>query len=162
MNSLRQQQFKIQDKRIARNAISAIKHLFADAEVLDSPIVVELKPYKKDRSLSQNRLSHLWYKERAEQQGSTPDYEHRYCKLRYGCPILLAEDEDFARIFNQVIKPLDYEDRIKAMKYLPVTRLFNTKQMAEYLTTIERESVQTGIALTCPADIYEEAMGRRR
>lgn len=157
---MQKQQFKVQDKQIAKNAIAAIKHLFEGVEELEAPVLVELKPYSKDRSLAQNRLAFKWYKERAEQQCTTPDYEHRICKLRYGCPILMADDEDFARLFDRVVMSLDYEDRIKAMKYMPVTRLFNVKQMTEYLETIERESASAGIVLTHPLDVYEEAMGR--
>lgn len=155
---MEKQQFKIQDKRIAGNAIQAIRALFDGVDTLDPPVVVEIKPYKKDRSLAQNRLSFIWYKERAEQQGTTPEYEHRLCKLRYGCPLLLAVDEDFARVFMQVVEPLDYEDRIKAMKYIPVTRSLNVTQMSDYLSAIEQESAQHGIILTRP-DVYAEAMG---
>jgi hypothetical protein len=156
------QQFLIRDRQIARNAIEAIKGLFSDEQDLDALMVVEIREHKKDRSGAQNRLSFLWYRERAKQMGTTPEYEHRFCKLRYGCPILQGDDEDFAELFRKAIEPMDYEKRIAAMKYLPVTRLMKVSQMGEYLTYIEQESAQQGIALTHPVDIYDEAMGRMR
>lgn len=156
------QVFTLRNREVARNLFRVVGDLFAGRDAPDELIDVVIREHKKDRSLAQNRLSHLWYKERAEYFGTTPEYEHRFCKLRYGCPLLMAEDEDFARLYHQVIESLDYEDRIKAMKIFSVTRVMKTKTMAQYLTHIEMDSVKHGVPLTKPADVYEEAMGRRK
>lgn len=123
---------------------------------------VIIRPHKKDRSLAQNRLAFQWYMERAEQQGTTPEYEHRLAKLRWGCPLLIAVDAEFADFYRRGIEPLDYERRIIAMQWVPVTRLFTVKMMTEYLETMERESAMQGIILTRPDDMYWEAMGVNR
>lgn len=155
-----EQTFLLRDKQIARNAIEAIKSLYGDKTELETVMEVVIREHKKDRSLAQNRLSHRWYGERAEQQGTTPEHEHSSAKLRYGCPILIASDADFAEVYRRAIEPLDYERRLIAMRYFPVTRLMTVAQMTKYLETIERESAMQGIVLSKPVAIYEEAMGR--
>lgn len=154
------QRFVLRTREVARNARAAIAALFPSDGEPEAVMEMVLRPYKKDRSLSQNRLSHMWYGQRAKQQGTTPEYEHQLCKLRYGCPLLIAADSDFAEIYRRAIEPLDYEQRIAAMKYLPVTRLFNVSQMTEYLNTVEHETHAQGMSLTHPEDLYWEAMGR--
>lgn len=155
-----EQTFLLRDKQIARNAIEAIKALYGDKPELDRMMEVVIREHKKDRSLAQNRLSHKWYEERAEQRGTTPEHEHSAAKLHYGCPILIAADEDFAEVYHRAIEPLDYERRLIAMRYFPVTRLMTVTQMTHYLETLERESAMQGIVLSKPVVMYEEAMGR--
>lgn len=116
------------------------------------------KPEK--RRLKQNRLAFKWHKERADFFHNTPDYEHRFCKLHYGCPILCAEDEDFLDYFVAVILPLPYEKQIKAMKHIDVTSLMTVKQFSEYLNTIEVETAKEGCILTHP-DEYMDALMRQ-
>lgn len=152
--------FVLRNRDVARNMFKFIGDLYQGSEAPEQTMEVIIREHKRDRSLAQNRLSFQWYRERAKQQGTTQDYEHRLCKLQYGCPILIADDADFAELFRRAIEPLDYEKRIAAMKYLPVTRLFKVRQMADYLTDIERDSAAKGIVLTHPEDLYWEAMGR--
>lgn len=155
-----QQVFTVRNRDIARNVFRAIGELFGDAEQLTDPVDVVIKPHKKDRSLAQNRLAFRWYKELAEQRGTTPEYEHRFAKLRHGCPILIDAEPDFADFYRRGIESLDYERRILAMQWFPVTRLFTVKQMREYLDTLEKDSIAQGMSLSRPEDTYYEAMGR--
>ena len=124
----------------------------------EKPMVVKIKEFKKDRSLAQNRLAFKWYKERAAFFHTFQDYEHDFCKLTYGCQILL-DDSDFAELYNDVIEVLPYEKQLASMKFISVTKLMNTKQFTEYLNVIEYQSANQGIVLSRPDDLYWQALG---
>lgn len=113
---------------------------------------------KETRSDKQNRLSWIWYREIADERGTTPEEQHRHCKLNYGCPILCAEDEDFAKAFRLLEENLSYNELLAYMKYLPVTRIMTQSQMAQYLTDIDRDVGYDGIELTHPVDLYIDAL----
>ena len=104
-----------------------------------------------DRSLEQNKTQFLWAREAAEQRGDMTIEEVR-CewKLIFGVPILRAENDDFRAVYDEAIKPLSYERKLKAMRFIPVTSEMTVKQMTAYLDTIQRECAEQGIRLTDP------------
>lgn len=105
---------------------------------ISKPIEAVLRPYKRDRSLEQNALSHAWYAEIAHQRGDmTRKQVRRECKLEIGVPILRGDDADFCAIYDQSIKNLPHEMKLKAMDYLPVTRLMTVPQMQGYLDEMQ-------------------------
>lgn len=88
----------------------------------------------KDRSSLQNALSHTWYEQIAtELREDTPVDVKAECKLRYGVPILRAEEPEFRDAYDAVLKPLSYEAKLRAMHYWPVTSLMSTTQLSQYL-----------------------------
>ena len=105
----------------------------------------------RDRSLEQNRTQFLWAREAADQRGDMTAEEVR-CewKLIYGVPILRAENDEFRAVYDEAIKPLSYELKLKAMRFIPVTSEMTVKQMVAYLDTIQRECAEQGIRLTDP------------
>jgi hypothetical protein len=104
-----------------------------------------------DRSLDQNALQFKWAQEASEQRGDMTTEEVRSeWKLIFGVPILRAESEDFRAIYDEAIKPLPYELKLKAMRFIPVTSKMTVKQMTAYLDTIQRECAEQGIRLTDP------------
>ena len=105
----------------------------------------------RDRSLEQNRTQFLWAREAADQRGDMTTEEVR-CewKLHFGVPILRAESEAFRDVYDAAIKPLPYELKLKAMRFIPVTSEMNVRQMVAYLDTIQRECAEQGIRLTDP------------
>jgi len=107
----------------------------------------------KKRSLKQNDLSWKWYSEAAEQLGeySVDDY-HAICKLELGVPIM-REDDDFRAAYDEVLRPLSYEKKIKAMGStlnFPVTSLMTTKQKSRYLDAVFSRFHGQGVKLTEP------------
>jgi Mlc titration factor MtfA (ptsG expression regulator) len=105
----------------------------------------------RDRSLEQNRTQFLWAREAADQRGDmTTDDVRCEWKLIYGVPILRAESEAFRDVYDAAIKPLPYELKLKAMRFIPVTSEMNVRQMVAYLDTIQRECAEQGIRLTDP------------
>ena len=85
-----------------------------DASNAEIPFVQTIKPYKKDRSQEQNRLSHAWYAQvAAELREDTPAGVKGFCKLHFGVPILRGESEEFCDIYDRLIKPQTYEWKIE-------------------------------------------------
>ena len=113
----------------------------ATLDVSEQPYVATIRPWKKNRSVEQNRLAWKWYGEVAKQGGEyTPDEIHRIAKLTYGVPILRADDGDFAEMWGTLTGQFPtYEDQWqKLMRYLPITSLMSTEQMSRYLSDFER------------------------
>lgn len=88
----------------------------------------------KVRSLLQNASTHCWYQQLA---ADLPENDASgwkcFCKLHFGVPIMRAEDDEFRELYDSVIrKKFSYEDKIKIMKYFPVTSIMRKKQLSRY------------------------------
>lgn len=111
----------------------------------------------KHRTTAQNKLQRLWMNEISQQRGDmTPEEARGYCKLTIGVPLLRAENEAFRIRYDEVVKPMPYEQKLAIMMEpldLPVTRLMTTKQKTEYLDGIARHFAEQGVVLTMPEDM---------
>lgn len=116
-------------------------------------------PWKPNRSLAQNRLSFMWYKQISDQCGEGEDEVRRTFKFVFGCPILVERDREFAEFYADLKAKFDYEQCVHSMEFVDVTKLFKVKEFARYLTRIEQFAAERGYQLTHPADLYLEAMG---
>lgn len=116
------------------------------------------------RTSRQNRLNRQWMLDIAAQlEGWEPEYARGYCKLHYGVPVLRNEDEAFCREYDEVIRPLPYEHKIKLMMVpfdFGVTRLMNTKQQTAYLDAVHRAFSEMGVVLTDPGDLITQSYGK--
>ena len=93
----------------------------------------------KKRTLNQNAISHAWYLQVSREEGEyTPENIKNLCKFHFGLPILRGEDEEYNSYCADVIDPLPYENKIKAMTYMPVTSFMSTKQLSEYMEHVQR------------------------
>lgn len=114
------------------------------------PVTVEWTQ-GRDRSGEQNRLQFLWAREAAEQRGDrTPEEQRNDWKLRFGVPIMREDSPEFRDTYDRLIKPLSYEQKLKAMELISVTSLMKVRQMVRYLDAIERECAEEGVKLTDP------------
>ena len=106
----------------------------------------------KDRSLDQNAISHAWYEQIArELREDTPEGVKCECKLRFGVPILRAADSDFREMYDTAIRGhLSYEQKLKAMRFLPVTSLMTVPQLRQYLVDMQDEFARRGVLLEFP------------
>lgn len=117
---------------------------------LKLPITVEWT-LGRDRTLDQNRLQFLWAREAAEQLGDrTTDEVRCDWKLRHGVPIMREDSPEFRDTYDRLIKPLTYEQKLKAIQLIEVTSLMKVRQMVRYLDTVQRECAEQGIELTDP------------
>jgi hypothetical protein len=106
------------------------------------------------RSADQNRLQRKWCQEIAEQLGDRTAEEIRGdAKLRFGVPILRAENAEFCEKYDRLIKPRPYAEKLELMMEpldFPVTRLMTTKQKAAYLDQFAAFYARQGVRLTIP------------
>ena len=117
---------------------------------LKRPFTVQHKQ-GADRSLDQNALQFMWANEAAQQRGDCTFEEVRSeWKLRFGVPILRRDADDFRAFYDASLKHRPYDEKLRAMAYVPVSSLMSVKQMREYLDTIQREAAENGIRLTDP------------
>lgn len=111
----------------------------------------------KHRSTAQNRTQRKWVQEIAEQLGDqTQEQVRAFIKLHIGIPILREENEAFRLRYDEVVKPLNYEQKIALMAEpldMPITRLMTTKQHARFLDEVHRYFSERGIVLTDPEDM---------
>lgn len=117
---------------------------------LKLPVTVEWVQ-GRDRTRDQNALQWLWATEAAHQLGepSAEDVQREW-KLRFGVPILREDSPEFRAFYDQALKPLPYELKLKAMEWTPVTSIMKVRQMVRYLDTVQRECAENGIRLTDP------------
>jgi hypothetical protein len=96
----------------------------------------------------------MWY---AEVEQSNIGYSAKdaraYSKLHFGVPILRAHDEEFRKVYDKVIKPLTYEQKLEIMVEpidLPVTSRMKKKQFMDYLDEVYTFWTGQGATLTQP------------
>lgn len=110
----------------------------------------------RDRSAEQNRLSHKWYAEIADQSGEDIEEVRARCKLEIGVPILREASEAFRKTYDRLIRPLDYADKLDLIRDtdMPVTRLMSVGQMSNYMDLVFKRHAEFGISLTVPPDRF--------
>lgn len=120
------------------------------------PMTIGIEAIGK-RSARQNRLNRQWMLDIAGQiEGWSAEYTRGYCKLHFGIPILRADDEEFCREYDALVRPLPYEHKLKLMMVpfdFGVTRRMTTKQQTAYLDAVHRHFSEQGVALTDPGDL---------
>lgn len=114
----------------------------------------------RDRSLDQNALWFAMYERISVSlgDGTAQDIAHwrAYCKLLCGVPILQVSNDQFRNRWHQLVlsNPAlqSWEAQINLMADpvfgqdgFPVTRLFTTKQGAEYTESIARHFSEQGV-----------------
>jgi hypothetical protein len=117
-------------------------------EGLPVPFTLTFKEGKV-RTISQNALIHKWFGEIAKQTHSPIDEVKRECKLKQGCPILMADDPAFCA-FLQHLKNLTYEQKLEAMDYVSVTSAMTTKQLSQMGDAMRAKYLPQGIHMTDP------------
>lgn len=107
----------------------------------------------KDRSLDQNAISHAWYEQLARELPEEDAIGWKsYCKLHHGVPVLRAEDEQFREFYDASVKKLAYEDKLKAMRFVPVTSLMTKTQLSKYLEAVQDDFRKRGVSLEFPEE----------
>ena len=111
------------------------------------PVSVTVREHTK-RTLDQNALLHAWMEQAALE---LPDNDALgwkcYAKLHHGVPILRAEDEDFRAFYDAALKPRTYEQKLEAMKFVPVTSLMKVPQMTRFMDAVQADFARHGVIL---------------
>lgn len=108
----------------------------------------------EQRTTPQNRLQRQWCNDVAQQLGDrTAEDVRAYSKLHFGVPILRAENEAYCAKYDETIRPLPYEMKLRLMAApfdLSVTREMTVKQLTAYLDAMSRHWAGMGVRLTDP------------
>lgn len=121
-----------------------------------------MKKTEPGRSTKQRRLGGKWYTEIAKQTYQGTKEVERYCKLKFGIPILVREREGFSELWERQADDLSYENQLRVMDFLKVTSLLSPKQNAEYLRLIQEHFEGNGIFLSTDDDFYYASLGYKR
>lgn len=132
------------------NSKQSLQRTLADLpQLFEQYKYLEIKIRKgTDRSLSANAISHVWYHDVARRLGdSTPTDVRCFCKLHFGVPILLEDDDEFREEWQTINSRYTYEEKLKVMRILPVTSRMTTAQMNRYRDDVQDYWNGQGIAL---------------
>lgn len=89
------------------------------------------------RTLPQNDMKELQVKIIADQvHGGDEDEARREAKYLCGVPILCRDDPEFKAFCALALKHLSHEERVKAMKHVPVTSRMSPGQCKEYIDKV--------------------------
>jgi len=118
-------------------------------ETFNKDKYLHVKINSNKRTLTQDSLVHIWYHQLGEYEGNTDEHVKSYCKYHFGLGVL-GTDPDFTQYLNMIrneLKPMDYDDRIKFMKYVKVTSLMSTKQHSDYMKKVQEFYGDQGLNL---------------
>lgn len=125
----------VNSDRLLSEAIGKLRELYMQSRYVRVSLTTG-----RQRSLDQNSQAAVWYDQiSTELREYTPAQVKAECKLRIGVPILRRDDEEFRQMYDRVVKPHDYETKLKIMEWMPVTSLMSTKQLSEYLEEMQRQ-----------------------
>lgn len=113
------------------------------------PVTVSVTKGAK-RSTQQNRTAAMWYGQIGQEYGETQGAVKAQCKLRFGVPILERDNPAWVEKWQGFYAPLPYAARLVLFEAIPVTSVFTTKQMSEYMDAVQREYRSQGIDLIDP------------
>lgn len=108
----------------------------------------------KPRTLDQNAISHAWYEQVSrELREDSAQGVKRFCKLHFGVPILRAEDAEFREFYDAGIRSaLSYEQKLRAMDFVPVTSLMTRAQLSAYCEAMRDHYRPHGVMLEWPEE----------
>ena len=128
-----------------------LKLIFNESQKLDAIQVIhdldynkkwqiEIKPYRKNRSVAQNKLYHMWLKEISLHTGDTTDGLHEHFKNEY-------LDTEYIMVMG------------KSLAKTKTTTTLNTKEFTEYLEKIEHFAWHfLNMTLSHPEELYLQAL----
>ena len=80
----------------------------------------------------------------------TADEVQAEWKLTIGVPILRSENEGFRADYDDALKGLPYEMKLRLMNRIRVTSEMTMPQMRAFMDAIQRQAAEQGVTLTEP------------
>lgn len=120
---------------------------------LTTPKRVNIVDWSEKRGLSANNLSHVWYKQIADHSALTEPEAKSYCKMEFGISIILERgDDDYKDTLAYILDSVNFnhqsfENKVKLMSGIAITSKFTTKEMSQYMDSIQRFYGMQGINL---------------
>jgi len=114
-------------------------------------VQVTAKPWSGKRSLPANAQVYVWYAHIAKLEGESVESVRNFCKLMFGLPILL-QDENYKDKISWTLNKLgfynwNHEQQVNYLELLPDSSLFNTKQHNEYRDDMQAYYAKNGLML---------------
>jgi len=133
--------------------VSLLRAVKAIREGGGRPIVQILD---EKRTLPQNDLISSLYRDIAAAKGDmTFDEVRAHCKLHVGVRILRRDNEKFRAMYDKGLRDnLEYEEKIAAMEFFPVTSLMSKAQCSEYIDRLLKHWGEQGVYVSMPGDGY--------
>jgi len=125
---------------------------------LDVIHTVEIKPFKKDRSLDQNALYWQWLTIIGNELGESKETLHERYKDGFLVQIYERDNPEYAEMVQALREVWKHGMKNEAISLrkrivaLTSTTTATTSQMAEYMTEVERRAAELGIRLPHPED----------
>lgn len=137
---------------------NCVKALFVAQQNSNEVLEVTIQPEQRKRSLSQNRLYHLWVAHFSEHTGMSIDATYFEFKRRFLLRIYYTADSQFAEMCDSIkqLEQLDlakYQSISKQVIAMTSTTKASTEQMTEYLNQINRFAYSQNIMLPIPDDL---------
>lgn len=143
----------IRDERTRQRAASFVANL-----AVGKPLQVDIKPFKRNRSVAQNAVYWRTITIIGNELGYSKDEMHRMVKECLLLPILERDDPDVDRLAS-VLKAQGEE---KSLATVLSTKHLTVAQFSELIQDVESFAGDMGIGLPSPDEQYYEAMGWRR
>jgi hypothetical protein len=140
-----------------------LSRVFAEAVAMVSAgKLVDVSPREVTaRTICQNAIFHSWMQ---QAEMSLPDDDaqgwKRYCKLHHGVPILRADDEDFRAFYDSALKGRSYEEKLKAMEYVPVSSIMTRAQKSRFLHAVRDDFESRGVFFDSPHEALDRESKR--
>lgn len=156
------QVYRIVSADVLGNCAGTIYKAYQDSQETDKELFVTIELCDKDkaRTLAQNALQRKWLADAQSQGDQTAEEYRAFCKLTIGVPILRAENAEFKAKYDEIVKPLSYEQKLAIMAEpldLPVTRLMTKRQKMAYLNQMyEYFTGECGFRLSEPMELFYE------
>lgn len=122
---------------------------------VEHPIEVIIKRASKSRTLAQNKTQWQWFRDAGAQGDQTATEYRAYCKLHFGVPILRRDSLDYRSKYDEIVKPMTYEQKLALMVEpfdFPVSSGMNVAQQSEFLDRIRDHFQELGFVLTDPSE----------
>ncbi|WP_151790059.1 hypothetical protein [Acinetobacter junii] len=151
--------FTIKDHSDITKTMSYLHTNYTKANFENKPLVVEIKPFEKDRSKAQNRLYWKFLTQWSKHQGTDKDSEHLFFKKKFLARIYDRDDVgQYRKTFAAVRKLKEeqhsmYQQVADGLNELISTTDASIAQFTEYLNDIHTFCLKQGCYLETPDDL---------
>ena len=151
--------FTIKDHSDITKTMSYLHTNYTKANFENKPLVVEIKPFEKDRSKAQNRLYWKFLTQWSKHQGTDKDSEHLFFKKKFLARIYDRDDVgQYRKTFAAVRKLKEeqhsmYQQVADGLNELISTTDASIAQFTEYLNDIHAFCLKQGCYLETPDDL---------
>ncbi|HAV5485943.1 TPA: hypothetical protein JI063_14130 [Acinetobacter baumannii] len=151
--------FTIKDHSDIGKTINYLHNNYTQANFENKPLVVEIKPFEKDRSKAQNRLYWKFLTQWAKHQGTDKDSEHLFFKKKFLARIYDRDDVGQYKATFAAVRKLKeeqhsmYQQVADGLNELISTTDASIAQFTEYLNDIHAFCLKQGCYLETPDDL---------